>query len=146
MLHYQQELTTRLLQEYDLVAIERFGRKLDAENHSERHMSGFLDLLEYKSDLHSTHVAEVDPAGTTTECSECGVGTSKPPWIPEHSCPASDHTEDRDLNAPKNILSRNRSQRAAGCSELPPVQTALFPFFLRSGCKSRTSYGLSDPV
>jgi hypothetical protein len=30
---------------------------------------------------------EGDPGGTTRECAQCGVGTDKPLWVREHSCP-----------------------------------------------------------
>ena len=90
--------------------------------------SRFLDLLEYKGDLYGTHVVRVEPAGTTKECSECGVETSKPLWVREHSCPACGHTEDSDLNAAKNILSRGMKQIGAGRFESTPVQTVLPTF------------------
>jgi putative transposase len=82
-------------------------------------------MLEYKGDLYGTHVVKVDAAGTSKECSRCGVETDKPVWVREHSCPACGHEEDRDLNAAKNILSRGREKVGAGRSELTPVQTAL---------------------
>ena len=46
----------------------------------------------------------------------------------ENSCPACGHTEDRDLNAAKNILSRGMTQIGAGRSESTPVQTVLPTF------------------
>jgi len=147
---YQYKLTTWLVQEYDLVAVEDLDVKpmletsQNAKNKQDAAWSRFLDLLEYKADLHGTHVVRVEPAGTTKECSACDVETSKPLWIREHSCPACGHTEDRDLNAAKNIFSRGRKQTGAGRSEstspkifdfwcanesrgdsLTPVQTAL---------------------
>ncbi|WP_128904808.1 RNA-guided endonuclease InsQ/TnpB family protein [Halorubrum amylolyticum] len=134
VLDYQHKLTTWLVREYDLVAVEDLDVKpmletsQNAKNKQDAAWSRFLDLLEYKADLHGTHVVRVEPAGTTKECSECGVETSKPLWIREHSCPACGHTEDRDLNAAKNILSRGRKQIGAGRSESTPVQTALPTF------------------
>ena len=131
MLDYQHKLTTWLVREYDLVAVEDLDVKpmletsQNVKNKQDAAWSRFLDLLEYKAALHGTHVVRVEPAGTTKECSECGVETSKPLWIREHSCPACGHTEDRDLNAAKNILFRGRSQIGAGRSESTPVQTAL---------------------
>jgi len=134
VLDYQHKLTTWLVQEYDLVAVEDLDVKpmletsQNAKNKQDAAWSRFLTLLEYKADLHGTHVVRVEPAGTTKECSECGVATSKPIWIREHSCPACGHTEDRDLNTAKNILSRGRKQLGAGRSESTPVQTALPTF------------------
>jgi len=135
VLDYQHKLTTWLVREYDLVAVEDLDVKpmletsQNVKNKQDAAWSRFLDLLEYKADLHSTYVVRVEPAGTSKECSECGVATSKPLWIREHSCPACGHTENRDLNAAKNILSRGRSQIVgAGRSESTPVQTALPTF------------------
>jgi putative transposase len=135
VLDYQHKLTTWLVQEYDMVAVEDLDVKpmletsQSAKNKQDASWSRFLTLLEYKADLHGTHVVKVDPAGTTKECSRCGVETDKPIWVREHSCPACGHEEDRDLNAAKNILSRGRKQLGAGRSESTPVETAL-PVFI----------------
>jgi putative transposase len=99
-----------------------------AKNKQDAAWSRFIELLEYKSNLHGTHVEKVNPDGTTKECAVCGVETDKPLWVREHSCPACGHTEDRDLNAAKNILNRGLKQLGAGRSESTPVQTALPTF------------------
>ena len=131
VLDYQHKLTTWLVTEYDFVAVEDLDVKpmletsQNAKNKQDAAWSRFLELLEYKADLHGTYVVEVEPAGTTKECAVCGVESAKSIWVREHSCPACEHTEDRDLNAAKNILSRGLKQLGAGRSESTPVQTAL---------------------
>jgi transposase, IS605 OrfB family, central region len=133
VLDYQHKLTTWLVTEYAVVAVEDLDVKpmletsQSAKNKQDAAWSRFLELLEYKADLHGTHVVQVEPAGTTTECAVCGVETAKPLWVREHSCPACGHTEDRDLNAAKNILHRGLKILGAGRSESTPVQTALPP-------------------
>ena len=128
---FQHKLTTWLVTEYDLVAVEDLNVKpmletpQNAKNKQDAAWSRFLRLLEYKADLHGTHVVQVDPAGTTKECASCGVATDKPLWVREHSCPACGHIQDRDLNAAKNILTRGLKQVGAGRSESTPMQTAL---------------------
>ena len=128
---FQHKLTTWLVQEYDVVAVEDLDVKpmletpQNAKNKQDAAWSKFLELLEYKADLHGIHVVSVDPAGTTKECASCGVATDKPLWVREHSCPACGHTQDRDLNAAKNILYRGLKQVGAGRSESTPMQTAL---------------------
>ena len=128
---YQHKLTTWLVTEYDFVAVEDLDVKpmletsQNAKNKQDAAWSQFIELLEYKADIHGTHVEKVKPGGTTKECAVCGVETAKPIWVREHSCPACGHTEDRDLNAAKNILSRGLKQLGAGRSESTPVQTAL---------------------
>jgi putative transposase len=128
---YQHKLTRWLVIEYDVIAVEDLDVKpmletgQNAKNKQDAAWSRFLDLLEYKADLHGTHVEKVKPEGTTKECAVCGVKTDKPIWVREHSCPACGHTEDRDLNAAKNILYSGLKQLGAGRSESTPVQTAL---------------------
>jgi putative transposase len=128
---FQHKLTTWLVTEYDLVAVEDLDVKpmletsQNAKNKQDAAWSRFLELLEYKANLHGTHVVSVEPAGTTKECASCGVATDKPLWVREHSCPACGHTQDRDLNAAKNILSRGLKQVGEGRSEVTPMQTAL---------------------
>ncbi|QSG07890.1 RNA-guided endonuclease InsQ/TnpB family protein [Halapricum desulfuricans] len=134
VLDYQHKLTTWLVTEYDVVAVEDLDVKpmletsQNGKNKQDAAWSRFLDLLEYKADLHGTHVEKVKPEGTTKECAVCGVETAKPIWVREHSCPACGHTDDRDLNAAKNILHRGLKQLGAGRSESTPVQTALPTF------------------
>ncbi|OAQ54449.1 hypothetical protein HTG_02555 [Natrinema mahii] len=134
VLDYQHKLTTWLVREYNVVAVEDLDVKpmletsQNAKNKQDAAWSRFLDLLEYKADLHGTHIVKVEPEGTTKECASCGVETDKPIWIREHSCPACGHTEDRDLNAAKNILNRGLRQLGAGRSESTPMQTALPTF------------------
>jgi len=131
VLDFQHKLTTWLVKEYDLVAVEDLNVKPMLETHQsakskqDAAWSRFLRLLEYKGDLYGTHVIRVNPAGTSKECSQCGVETPKPVWVREHSCPACGHEEDRDLNAAKNILSRGKAKVGVGCSESTPVETAL---------------------
>jgi putative transposase len=131
---YQHKLTTWLVQEYDVVAVEDLDVKpmletsQNAKNKQDAAWSRFLNLLEYKAELNGTHVVEIEPAGTTKECASCGVETDKPIWVREHSCPACGHTENRDLNAAKNILNRGLKQLGAGRSESTPMQTALPTF------------------
>ncbi|ERH04088.1 MAG: transposase, IS605 OrfB family, central region [Halorubrum sp. J07HR59] len=131
---FQHKLTTWLVTEYDLVAVEDLDVKPmledshNAKNKQDAAWSRFVDFLQYKADLHGTHVVKVDPAGTTKQCASCGVATDKPLWVREHSCPACGHTQDRDLNAAKNILNRGLKQVGAGRSESTPMQTALPTF------------------
>jgi putative transposase len=138
VLDFQHKLSTWLVREYDVVRVEDLDvtpmleTSQSAKNKQDAAWSRFLDLLEYKAGLYDTHVVRVDARGTTKECSACGVETRKPIWIHEHSCPACGHTEDCDLNAAKNILSRGIDQLnvGQGLSESTPVQTAL-PTFTR---------------
>ncbi|CQH64655.1 IS1341-type transposase ISHhu12 (plasmid) [Halobacterium hubeiense] len=134
VLDFQHKLTTWLVKAYDVVAVEDLDVKPmlegshSAKNKQDAAWARFRELLEYKAEVHGTHVISVEPAGTTKECASCGVSTDKPLWVREHSCPACGHTDDRDLNAAKNILNRGLRQLGAGRSESTPVQTALPTF------------------
>ena len=136
VLDFQHKLSTWLVKEYDVVAVEDLDVKpmletsQSAKNKQDAAWSQFLDLLEYKGEMYGTHVVRVDARGTTKACNECGVETSKPLWVREHSCPACGHTEDRDLNAAKNVLDRGLQSLhvGAGRSESTPVQTVLPAF------------------
>jgi putative transposase len=137
VLDFQHKLSTWLVKTYDVVAVEDLDVKpmletsQSAKNKQDAAWSRFIRLLQYKGDLYGTHVVPVDPAGTTKECNQCGVATHKPIWIREHSCPACGHTEDRDLNAAKNVLDRGLEKLFSvgqGLAESTPVETALPPF------------------
>lgn len=95
MLDFQHKLSTWLVKEYDVVAVEDLDVKpmletsQSAKNKQNAAWSRFIRLLQYKGDLYGTHIVPVDPAGTTKECNQCGLETHKPIWIREHSCPAA---------------------------------------------------------
>lgn len=135
VLDYQHKLTSWLVKQYDMVAVEDLDVKSmletsqNAKSKQDAAWHRFIQLLKYKGNRYGTHVVEVDPAGTTKECSQCGVETDKPIWVREHSCPACGHEEDRDLNAAKNVLQRGLDELGVdiglGQSESTPVETAL---------------------
>ena len=151
VLDFQHKLSTWLVTEYDFIAVEDLDVKpmletiQSAKNKQDAAWSRFIRLLEYKAKLHGVHVISVEPRNTTKACNQCGVKTSKPLWVREHSCPACGHEEDRDLNAAKNVLDKalaesgvpfvrttNSLHVGPGRSESTPVQTAL-PTFTDGG-------------
>jgi putative transposase len=81
--------------------------------------------METKYKREGTHFVEVDPVGTTKECTNCGVETDKPLWVREHSCPGCGFEADRDANAAWNILLHGLATLGVGHSEHMPVETAL---------------------
>jgi len=127
---FQHKLTTWLVKTYDAVFVEDLNisemlqQRGNARNKQDAAWRGFINMLEYKGDLYGTHVVQVNPAGTTKECAECGVETEKPLWVREHSCPSCGFETDRDANAAWNILSRGLSELGVGYSEVTPVETA----------------------
>jgi putative transposase len=125
------KLSNYYAQEYELIAVEDLNVKriLESPQNSRNTASAawniFTDMLEYKCEREGTHFVEVEPEGTTKECAQCGVKTSKPLWVREHACPACGFKADRDANAAWNILSRGLTDLGVGHSEGTPVETAL---------------------
>jgi len=127
---FQHKLTTWLVTTYDAVFVEDLNvagmlqSEGNAQNKQDAAWRGFIGMLEYKADLYGTHVVQVNPAGTTKECAECGVETEKPLWVREHSCPSCGFKTDRDENASYNVLSRGLQELGLGQAEVTPVETA----------------------
>jgi putative transposase len=127
------KLSNYYAREYDLVAVEDLDAKAlmelpsNSRNRAAASWGTFLRMVEYKCEREGTHFVAVDPAGTTKECSECGVETEKPLWVREHSCPSCGFVADRDLNAAYNIRAHGLDHGGVGVvhSELPPAETAL---------------------
>ncbi|SFC70066.1 putative transposase [Halobiforma haloterrestris] len=127
---FQHKLTTWLGKTYDAVFVEDLNvsgmlqQRGNARNKQDAAWRGFIEMLEYKGDLYGTHVVQVNPAGTTKECAECGVETEKPLWVREHSCPSCGFEADRDANASYNVLARGLQELGLGQAESTPVETA----------------------
>jgi putative transposase len=127
---FQHKLATWLITTYDAVFVEDLNvsgmlqQRGNARNKQDAAWRGFIEMLEYKAELYGTHVVQVDPAGTTKECAECGVETGKPLWVREHSCPSCGFEADRDANASYNVLSRGFEKLGLGQAEVTPVETA----------------------
>jgi len=129
MLDYQHKITTWLVKKYDAVFVENLDvagmlqSDGNARNKQDAAWRQFITLLEYKADLHGTHVVQVDARGTTRECASCGVETAKPIWVREHSCPSCGFETGRDANAAVNVLQRGFSELGLGWPEDTPVET-----------------------
>ena len=130
-LDYQHKLTIWLVTEYDAVFVEdlNVAEMLQGDGNARNKQAAawrqFITLLEYKGELYGTHVVQVDAAGTTKECATCGVETTKPIWVREHSCPSCGFECNRDANAAMNVLQRGFAELGLGWPESPPVETAL---------------------
>ncbi|WP_160135169.1 RNA-guided endonuclease InsQ/TnpB family protein [Halococcus salsus] len=117
--------------EYDFVAMEDLNVagmmqfKSNSRNRASAAWGTFLRMLEYKCEREGTHFVAVNPAGTTKECSRCGIKTEKPLWVREHSCPACGFEADRDENAAYNVLARGLKDVGVVHPERTPVETAL---------------------
>ncbi|WP_052288727.1 zinc ribbon domain-containing protein [Haloquadratum walsbyi] len=93
-----------------------------------------IKTFERHGEKNGYRVVLVNPERTTKQCANCGVGTEKPPWVREHSCPSCGFTTDRDHNASLETHQRGleklgvvfeQSELGLRQSELMSVETGV---------------------
>lgn len=114
---YLQALSTKLVNQYDIIAIEDLKVRNMVKNHhlaaaiADQGWSMFRTMLQYKCDWYGKKLIAVKPQNTTQTCADCGyvmgsddrseklkLGTRD--W----TCPNCHAHHDRDQNAARNIL------------------------------------------
>ncbi len=107
---FQHKLSTKLVNENDLIAIEKLNMKgltkgMLAKQVLDASWSSFFDKLRYKAENAGRELVEVNPNGTSQTCL-CGANVPKTLKIRVHRCDVCGIEADRDLISAKVILQR----------------------------------------
>ena len=108
---FQHKLSRRLVNSYDLIAVEDLNikglsRGMLARSVNDASWGSFLNKLAYKVEETGGVLIKVNPHGTSQVCSQCGALPDVPKTLKTrvHSCSCG-LVIDRDVNAARNILS-----------------------------------------
>ena len=119
---FHHQLSTRLVNEYTLIAIEDLNIKGLAKSHVSKSIGDagwgqFVQMLEYKAQRAGIRLVKVNPNGTSQICSNCGRHVQKSLSVRTHHCPHCGFVAQRDVNAALNILGLGQSL-AVKCSSI----------------------------
>ena len=111
---YLHRLTSEIARMYDFIAVEKLKTKNILRNGNlaksiqEQTWGKFITLLNEKAESAGVKMTEVNPKGTSQECSSCGAKVKKDLSVRVHKCDCG-YVADRDVNAALNILHRGIS-------------------------------------
>lgn len=111
---HHHQVGVRLVRRYGFIAAERLNIQGMIKNRrlsraiSDVAWGGFINILRAKAESAGVQFVEVDPKGTSQECSQCGAVVAKELSERQHNCPHCGLSLDRDHNAALNILARAR--------------------------------------
>ena len=121
------KLSTRLINENQVIAIETLAVSNMQKNHSlaksiaDASWSEFVRQLEYKSLWYGRELVGIDRwYPSSKRCSDCGHTVAKMPLnVREWTCPECGTVHDRDINAARNVLAAGLAVSALGESVNP---------------------------
>ena len=114
---HRHAVACRLVLAFGLIAVEALNIKGMLANGrlsraiSDAGWAGFLDVLRCKAEKAGAQFVEVDPRGTSQQCSRCGREVCKDLSVRKHDCLGCGLVLHRDHNAALNILARARPAR-----------------------------------
>lgn len=116
------KLSTRLVRENQVIAIEDLSVRNMVKNHSlaraisDASWAQFRTMLEYKADWYGREIIAIDRFyPSSKQCSACGMlQDSMPLNVRDWACPGCGEIHDRDVNAAKNILAAGLAVSACG--------------------------------
>ncbi|MDR6224920.1 putative transposase [Desmospora profundinema] len=103
------KISRSLVDRYDLIAFEKLNVKGMVKNRplakkiADAAWRQLIDFTTYKAEWAGKEVKLVDPRNTSQACSKCGRMVKKSLEVRMHTCSCG-YTEDRDVNAARNIL------------------------------------------
>ena len=108
---YLHKVTTNLVREYDLIAMEDLKTANMVKNHhlaksiSNQGWGMLRTMLQYKCEWYGKQLVIVNPRKTSQICSNCGYDDGKHTLdVRQWTCPHCGMNHDRDINAARNIL------------------------------------------
>jgi len=114
---YIHKITTQLVKDYDVIAIEDLKSSNMLKNHklaraiANQSWRMIRTMLEYKCEWYGKKLIIVNPFKTSQFCAECGYDDGKHDLdIRKWMCPNCHSNNDRDINASKNILNKGLEQ------------------------------------
>ncbi len=121
------KLTTRLVRENQLIAVEDLAVKNMVKNHtlaqaiSDASWGELVRQLEYKCEWYGRKLVKIDRwFPSSKRCNSCGHAVEKLPLsIREWVCPSCGSQHDRDVNAAINVLAAGRAVLVCGASVRP---------------------------
>lgn len=123
------KITTKLIQENQLIAVETLNVKGIMKNHCLAQAIGdaswgeLIRQLEYKASWYGRTLVKIDQwFPSSKRCSSCGDTLKKLPLnIRNWTCPKCGKEHDRDVNAAVNILAVGQTVLACGATVRPKV-------------------------
>lgn len=142
---HHHKVANDLIRRYGSIGVERLNIRGMLRNPrlarsiADAGWGSFIGTLRYKAEGAGVAVVEVDPRGTSQECSECGATVAKGLSVRTHDCPSCGLSLDRDVNAARNVFRRaftparigpaglnvgHQAERAPGSAHPPRIQAS----------------------